>query len=55
MKLSYMTNYVFNICVIYKLAGEIKYIFRSENSWKRMWEWFLNITDFIQIDDEKFM
>lgn len=55
MKISYMTNYVFNICVIYKLVGEIKNIFRSENSLKSKWEWFLQMTDLIQIADEKLM
>lgn len=40
MRISNMTNYVFNICVIYKLVVEIKNIFRSENSLKRIWEWF---------------
>lgn len=55
MKISYMTNYVFNICVIYKLVGEIKNICRSENSLKSKWEWFLQMTDFIQIADEKLM
>lgn len=55
MRISYMTNDVFNIYVIYKLVGEIKDIFRSENSLKSKRESFLQMTDFIQITDEKLM
>lgn len=54
MKISYR-QIVFNICLIYKLVGEIKDIFRFENSLKSKWDWFLQMTDLIQIADEKLM